>query len=115
MSTPAPTKNMPTEDNVPEIKAITSLALNGVEWVYEVRATSGGVLVRYHRDRTSPVMTLAAIGYTVTVIGAGLVLVTGAVDRLALLEGQIAALAAERDALLEERRASELAATVGAL
>lgn len=104
----ATSRIMPTEADVPEIRAITALAVGDNDWVFNVRATSGGVLVRYHRDRTSPTTALAAIGYTVTVIGAGLVLVTGAVDRLALLEGQIAALSAERDRLLAQRRPLDL-------
>jgi len=89
---------MPGPDDVAEIRTIAE-AYTGDQWIYQVIATSAGVLVRYHFDFRSPAPALEAVGYRTETLRHGLVLVTGAVDRLALLEAQIAALQAERDRL----------------
>lgn len=111
-NTTAPTQLMPTEADVPEIEAVAAIHIGKSSYL-QVQATSGGVLVRYHRtDDASPQPALEAVGYTTTSIRQGLLLVTGAIDHLALLEAQIAALTAQRDALVDARRASELEGAV---
>ncbi|MEU5859351.1 hypothetical protein ABZ799_28900 [Nocardiopsis dassonvillei] len=100
-TTPA-VRPMPTATDVPEIREIAQ-AHSGSNRIYEVLATSGGVLVRH--DRTcgeSPAPALEAVGYSTVVIRQGLVLVTGAVDPIALLDAQIAALQTRRADLLEK-------------
>ena len=57
---------------------------------------------------------LQAAGYTVTQVCATTVMV-GGVDPVALLDAQIAALTAQRDALVDARRASELEGAMGAM
>lgn len=97
------TRTMPTEADVPEISTIAT-AYSGDSMIIAVTATSGGVLVRYDRNYgTTPVPALEAVGYTTTEIRQGLLLVTGTVDPIALLDAQIAALTARRDALTAER------------
>jgi hypothetical protein len=93
---------MPTEAHIPEIHTIAT-AYSGDSMILAATATSGGVLVRYDRRYgTSPAPALEAVGYTTTAIRQGLVLVTGTVDPIALLDAQIAALQARRAELLEQ-------------
>jgi hypothetical protein len=81
--------------------------------IWSTAETPAGLLVRLSHDGTQLVTgMLRASGYTVTEIDGRTVLV-GGVDRLALLEAQIAALTAERDALVDARRASELEGAMG--
>ncbi|MEU3017165.1 hypothetical protein ABZ635_07195 [Nocardiopsis sp. NPDC007018] len=91
-------------------KSIVYPIIKTVRDIWSTAETPAGLLVRLTHDGSGLVAAvLRASGYTVTEIDDQTVLV-GGVDRLALLEGQIAALTAERDALLQERRS-----TVGAL
>ncbi|WP_160050103.1 MULTISPECIES: hypothetical protein [unclassified Nocardiopsis] len=94
------TRTMPTKADVPEIRTIAE-TYSGDIAIISVTATSGGVLVRYDRRLYSnnPAPALDAVGYTTTSIREGLLLVTGAVDQLALLDAQIAALTERRAAL----------------
>lgn len=101
--TPAPVRPMPTETDVPEITQIARMFLGHESRIFEVKATTGGVLVRYHADFKVPAPALEAVGYRTTQLRAGLVLVTGAVDVLARLDAQIAALKSERARLLEQQ------------
>ncbi|CAL9622938.1 hypothetical protein SUDANB121_05890 (plasmid) [Nocardiopsis dassonvillei] len=104
-----PVRPMPTADHIDEIRTIAEM-YSGDLRIYEVRATSGGVLVSYSRDVGSPSPALVAVGYRVQPLREGLLLVTGAVDAAALITAQIEALAAERERL--ER--AELERTTGA-
>jgi hypothetical protein len=96
------TRPMPTEANIPEIHTIAT-AYSGDSMILAVTATSGGVLVRYDRRYgTSPAPALEAVGYSTASLREGLVLVTGTVDPIALLDAQIATLQARRADLLEQ-------------
>lgn len=99
--TAGPARPMPTEADTEEIARIAAMVLGDGRLVFETAATSGGVLLRYHRGYDSPASALEEVGYTVTDLRAGLLLVTGRVDRVALLDAQISALKAERERLLE--------------
>ncbi|MGW5880257.1 hypothetical protein ACWFMI_27295 [Nocardiopsis terrae] len=82
--------------------------------IYSGTTTPAGLLVRLNHNGTGTgqvAAVLRASGYTVTEVNADTVLV-GGVDRLTLLEGQIAALTAERDALLDARRAEQVEDTL---
>ncbi|OLT26573.1 hypothetical protein BJF83_20635 [Nocardiopsis sp. CNR-923] len=91
-----------TPDDVAEIQTITE-QVSGPSNIYAVTYTRGGVLVRHSSTHgPDPDKALRAIGYTLTRINSGLVLVTGSIDRLTLLvaerdrlNDQIAALQAE--------------------
>ncbi|PWV44549.1 hypothetical protein [Nocardiopsis sp. L17-MgMaSL7] len=81
--------------------------------IWSTAETPAGLLVRLSHDSSELVaVMLRASGYTVTEIDGRTVLV-GGVDRLVLLEGQIAALTAERDALLDARRSAQLEDAMG--
>ena len=102
MTTTTTMRPMPTEADVAEIWTIAE-AYTGSRWISDVTATSGGVLVRYAYDLSSPAPALEAVGYATVPIRRGLVLVTGAVDQVALLDAQITALTRRRAELLAER------------
>ncbi|MFE3457397.1 hypothetical protein ACFXKD_07600 [Nocardiopsis aegyptia] len=71
--------------------------------IWSSSTTPAGLLVALSHDGTSVVVAaLRASGYTVTEVAPKTVMV-GGVDRLVLLEAQIAALQAERDLLLTAR------------
>ncbi|MGW9351741.1 hypothetical protein [Nocardiopsis flavescens] len=98
--TTAVVRPMPTEADAGEIRAIAE-AYSGDAMILAVTPTSGGTLVGYYTDGRSPGPALEEVGYRTRLLRRGLVLVTGAVDRVALLDAQIAALKAERERLLE--------------
>jgi hypothetical protein len=75
--------------------------------IWSTSATPAGLLVALSHDGTSVVVSvLRASGYTVTAIASNTVMV-GGVDRLVLMEAQIAALQAERDHLVTDRMETE--------
>ena len=67
--------------------------------IWSSTTTPAGVLVTLSgNDTTDVIDALRAAGYTATEVGSGTVMV-GGVDRIALLDAQIAELTAERDRL----------------
>lgn len=92
MSFPAPDKD-----------TVFSIIKSLKRGIWSSSQTPAGLLVVLSVDGTTDVAAvLRASGYTVTETGPDSLLV-GGVDRLALLEAQIATLTAQRDALVAEK------------
>ena len=87
----------PNKDTV--LKIITTLGRG----IWSTATTPAGILVTLNGNGTADVTAaLQAAGYLVTEVRSDTVMV-GGVDRLALLDAQIAALTAERDRLVQGR------------
>ena len=98
---------VPTPDDVAEIRAIAEL-VSGASNVCSVTYTRGGVLIRHSSAHgPDPDQALRAIGYTITRLNGGTVLVTGSIDRLTLL-------VAERDRLNDQIAAFQAETAVAA-
>lgn len=95
---PAPGAAVTATAQAAEIRTIAAMFC-GDTHIYKVCATAGGVLLQYSRDVDSPAPALEAVGYTTTVLRAGLLLVTGGLDLVELLDAQIAGLTALREAM----------------
>ena len=81
--------------------------------VWSSTTTPAGLLVTLSgSDTTDVIDALRAAGYTATEVRTGTVMV-GGVDRIALLEAQIAALTAERDRLVQDREVRAMEDVMG--
>lgn len=104
-----------TQDDLDEITTVAELASAHYRVVISRALCRSGAVLQIGTDWRQPALALVqAAGYTARVV-ANSIVVTGAVDRLTLLDAQIQTLTAQREALVEARRVDQLAATVGAL
>ena len=85
--------------STPDADTVHSIIQTLGRGIWSSTTTPAGVLVTlFGNDTTDVINALRAAGYTATEVGSGTVMV-GGVDRIALLDAQIAALTAERDRL----------------
>ena len=97
----------PNKDTV--LKIITTLGRG----IWSTATTPAGILVTLNGNGTADVTAaLQDAGYLVTGVRSDTVMV-GGVDRLALLDAQIAALTAERDRLVQDRQVRAMEDVMG--
>ncbi|WP_017584306.1 hypothetical protein [Nocardiopsis valliformis] len=97
-----------TQTDLDEITTVAELASSQYRVVSSRALCRSGAVLRIGNDyRQAALALIQAAGYTARVV-ANSIVVTGAVDRLTLLEAQLTELTAQRDALVDARRASEL-------
>lgn len=102
-----------TQTDLDEITTVAELASCQYRVVSSRALCRSGAVLSIGNDyRQAALALIQAAGYTARVV-ANSIVVTGAIDRLTLLEAQITELTAQRDALVDARRASELEDAMG--
>ena len=102
-----------TQTDLDEITTVAELASCQYRVVSSRALCRSGAVLRIGKDyRQTALALIQAAGYTARVV-ANSIVVTGAVDRLTLLDAQITELTAQRDALVDAHRASELEGAMG--
>ncbi|MEU0237584.1 hypothetical protein ABZ234_07830 [Nocardiopsis sp. NPDC006198] len=100
-----------TEEDLDDIWATARMGLPFADSILEARLCRNGAQVRVHQKYALRVAELLrGSGYTVQELGEGLMVVTGAVDQLTLLQAEIARLQAEVERVEAGRRAAALLA-----
>ena len=90
-----------TAEDLTEIISVAELASKTYRIVAETSLCRTGAVLRIDGDFRETVLDLVqAAGYTARLVSRNTLVVTAAIDRLALLDAQIAALTAERNRLV---------------
>ena len=98
-----------TADDLTEIISVAELASANYRIVAETSLCRTGAVLRIDGDFREAVLDLVqAAGYTARLVSRNTLVVTAAIDRLALLDAQIAELTAQRDALAVDRVTVEM-------
>lgn len=98
-----------TQADLDEITMVAELVSRNYRVVYETSLCRTGAVLRIDGDFRETVLDLVqAAGYTAHLVSRNTLVVTAAIDRLALLDAQIAALTAQRDALAVDRVTAEM-------
>ena len=107
-ATTAPTGPI-TQTELDEITTVAELASVKYRVVSSRALCRTGAVLRIDGDfRGTALDLIQAAGYTARTVSGTTIVVTGAIDRLVLLEAQIAALTEQRDALAGARPDQEL-------
>ena len=89
-----------TQGDLAEIVAVAELASGAYHVVYETSLCRTGAVLRISKDyRQTALALIQAAGYTARLVSESTIVVTAVIDPITLLDAQIAALTAQRDAL----------------